>query len=64
MIMYDSTNVEADLRMSTMLKDYRATINNLCLRCTPLTGSMIMYDSTNVEANMRMAQCLKTTEQQ
>ena len=43
--------MEADLRMSTMLKDYRATINNLCLRCTPLTGSMIMYDSTNVEAD-------------
>ena len=47
-----------------MLKNYRATINNLYFRCRALTGIMIMHDSTNVEADLRMSTMLKTTEQQ
>ena len=43
----------------TMLKNYRATINNLYFRCRALTGIMIMHDSTNVEVGLRMAQSLK-----
>ena len=49
---YGYTNVETShivIPNGTIFKNYRATINNLYLRCSAPTGTMIMYDSTNEE---------------
>ena len=51
---YGYTNVETNhivIPTGTIFKNYRATINNLYLRCSAPTDTMIMYDSTNVEAD-------------
>ena len=47
---YGYTNVETNhivIPTGTIFKNYRATINNLYLRCNVSTGTMIIYNFTN-----------------